>query len=645
MAWRFRADGAAWTGQTIKRLPTSQLPAIVWLLFAGVGVAHVTWRGLLTFPTDFDTLMYHLPIVAEWLQTGSLYVPRSSYWWTPGNGEILALWMVAPFSGDFLYSLGNVPFVLLWAVGSYRLAREFRLPSVWAHFSAMAAVTVFTTLDELDDCQNDIAIAALFVSSAAFGGQFLRRSTGGALLLLGLSVGGLAGVKYNALGYSLLVVGIVAGLCLVKRRYRDAVHCGLASLAGFVFLGSFWYVRNTVISGSPLYPMGLLADIETGYPNVGSTTLWGNGDPEVPRLAMQALWRMTGPLHYYAVWMLPGGITLLILHAMFRMWHRRTPGNSVRPLAYAAPLLVGTLGLLLISPFCVEDVPASLNHLKWGYTPARYGLSFLTMIALVGGMVCFRCCQILVCCVLWGGRVCVSMREGTSTRVLESRFGPFGRRRLSQIRAVLLRWQWGLLFCLSLLLILQVDLVFVEHNRRRWGSSPWEFWVIAVDAMMVIWLAWVLSRRLGVWQRRFAVVAVGLLIMVAISHRSAAWHQRFNSHYRYYFQSSLFSPSEQVVPPWGQRLLVLDMRCYPFLGSRRDTQVYRPRLIASVDQVEQMMREHDLTWVATHNRLQQDYYLYSDTHKWLSDHPDRFQEFPTQGYFSLFSLVDPEKRP
>jgi hypothetical protein len=607
MAWQCR-DARANDGAR----PAGKLATVGWTILAGFAVAHVIWRGLTGFPDDFDTLMYHLPIVVEWLQSASLYVPDSSYWWTPGVGEISVLWMVAPFSGDFLYSLGNVPFVVLWALGSYRLSRELRLPPKWAHLAAMSAMLVFTTLDELDDCQNDIAIAALFVCAAAFGGQYLRRPTLGSVVMMGLSVGALAGVKYNALGYAALVVAAVSGACLLERRYHDCMKCVLASCGGFMLLGSYWYVRNAVVSGSPLYPMGLAEDIGTGYPDVSSTTLWGHGNPNVPRLAIAALWRMTGPLHYGAFWGLPIAIALLCLREIV-MAHRgvnlafyRRPGTNrySTTLRYATALLIGSFVLLLISPFCVEDVPRSMNHLIWAYTPARYGLSFLTMLVVVGAMATQRCYRI-VC-----GWLCTER----------------------------LRWEFVPLAAVVVLGLAQGWLVIAEHNRERRGGWTFDFCILLLDTILFLALAGLVAQSARGKVKFGLIAASGLLLMVAIGYRSAQWHSGFGEHFDRLFRSDLFSPSDSSSPVWGDRIMVLDMRSYPFYGSSRGVTVYRPRSIGSVDEIVDAMRAGNFRMIATHRERERNYYLYTDTYNWLNDDKNRFTAIPTVGYYSLFLL-------
>jgi hypothetical protein len=80
-----------------------------WLLVLSFWAARVLLEGLPNFPRDFDSLMYHIPLIDHWLQAGSLYAPDCPLWYNASNNELLRLRIVAPFSGDFLVALNNVP--------------------------------------------------------------------------------------------------------------------------------------------------------------------------------------------------------------------------------------------------------------------------------------------------------------------------------------------------------------------------------------------------------------------------------------------------------------------------------------------------------------------------------------------------------
>ena len=92
---------------------TSWLSNLAWWGVACFGAAFVLLNGLFVFPKDWDSLAYHIPLVDQWLLAQSLYAPHGSHWSHPGNYELLGLWAVAPFSGDFVIALANLPVVLL----------------------------------------------------------------------------------------------------------------------------------------------------------------------------------------------------------------------------------------------------------------------------------------------------------------------------------------------------------------------------------------------------------------------------------------------------------------------------------------------------------------------------------------------------
>jgi hypothetical protein len=110
--------------------------------FAAGAFAHVVAHGLLCFPDDFDNLMYHLPLIDHWLQRGSLCAPDGANWFLPANNELLGVWLAAPFSGDFLVGLNNVPAVVLWAAALFELCRQLGLPAAWAHPITLASLLV-----------------------------------------------------------------------------------------------------------------------------------------------------------------------------------------------------------------------------------------------------------------------------------------------------------------------------------------------------------------------------------------------------------------------------------------------------------------------------------------------------------------------
>jgi hypothetical protein len=340
-------------------------------------VGHAIVDGLTQFVTDWDSLMYHIPLVDQWIQAGSLYAPDCFQWSNPGGNELIGFWIMAPFSGDFFSPLSNLLAAAVLLLAALELAMQLGLSAGFARLTAIAAVANFVVLRQLVDAGNDVAVAALFLAAAAYGARYSELRRRGDLVLCGVSLGLLAGTKFYSLGYAAVAWGVVAWLATRRQGPLVAARLGAGVAALAIVVGGYWYARNAAASGSPLYPLGIGSgegDLVERYPAPWESSLLGCGRPEAFGLGLRAAWEMAGPCHLAAVVALPLSVAWLIATA-------RGTGRDAR-LALAM-LLIGSIAVFLVIPFSVEDDPGTLNQLRWGYTPARYGLIPLTLAVFV----------------------------------------------------------------------------------------------------------------------------------------------------------------------------------------------------------------------------------------------------------------------
>lgn len=570
-------------------------PTAMWTALFGCAMAHVILHGLLSFPYDYDCLMYHIPMVDHWLQAEGINHADTATWWLPGNNELVELWIVGPFTGDFLVALNNVPILALWAASLLQLGGLVGLPRRAANLAAFAAICVQPTLYELDNAANDMAVAAYWTAAICYLLRHLRTRRAPDLYLFGVAVGALAGVKYYAVGYA-TALACVATLVLLRRcGWRDAVKGAVLTAALGCLFGGYWYVRNLVLSGSPIYPMDFAGPRdELGYPDVWATTLLGNAHHDLLPVVWQSLCNMLGPFHVFCILCTPLVLVLLFSQAVARHCGRASTGRTDRALVLFLALLAAA-ALLLITPFCVETEPGTLNQLRWGHALARYGLCFWGTSAIAAVSVLFA--WLAPCSRVGSGRLRGLSVSRVATAAL---LGICTWQVWSRLR---MNWDWGLFYY-----------GIVE------GS------VVAIDVVLVVFLTGAIvvsfrSRDLAFGTGAAAILCAGAA--TGISGLSARWHDGYASHFDKMFGTDVFSVLERCVPDRAT-ICVLDERPYAFYGSRRQFRVCSPRILRSSDALFSFLGRNRVTVIATRRRDGNVFDLYADSPRYVDAFPGIF---------------------
>ncbi|HEX7377811.1 MAG TPA: hypothetical protein VF278_11895 [Pirellulales bacterium] len=616
-----------------------------WALLAACLCGTIVVNGLLSFPVEFDGLAYHIPLIDHWLQARSLYAPDAAKWWSPGNAEIVGAWMVAPFSGDFLIALGNLPFTLLWAFAALELARQIGLSLVWRHLAVLAMLAIHTTFHEAEKAMNDVAVAACFFAAVAFGLRYFQSRSNRDLILAGVATGLLAGVKYFALGYAALAVSVIVLGAALAHGWRAACRSVVVlTLAGAPF-GGYWYLRNYLATGAPLFPQGADA-VGIGYPApLWSTALAGNQNPDLPQLVCEALWKMTGPCHVAAVVLAPLSTTALLWAGVRRL--RKGERQAAAALMALAALLIGSAAVFAVTPFCVEDQPGTLNHLRWAYTPARYGLCFLSLAPLTLVWLLQQCTAIGA-----AENATVSRDPGgwPSQAVPFIGDGPGGpssgnAESLVARRAPHEWWRWlvrgGLqtLFAAALAWQLFCRLEYLQkHPGFREEIDLLGAAAVGLNLFAAGWLAAEVWRALFRYRRYVALAAASGVLLAAsagVATLSDHWHSGYAAHYDTLFGTRVFSHLEEA--PAGT-IIVLDHRAYPFFGSARQHRVCAPSILTSYAALTGYLDARSPSMVAARHRNEGNPFdRYKPGPEWLKSHQTDFKPLMTSGPFELFA--------
>lgn len=267
-ATRRRPETGPQVGEQASRLRPSGWAE--WVMLVGIlGLILVYVAGvLLAPPGQWDSLGYHLPIPAHFVTTGTLDVPRTSSinYYFPLNHELWLAWLMLPLHTDLLARFVGLPEWGVLFLALMGLARELGATRVMA--GALAALGSMSLLHEgVASTGNDVAMAATF-ALALYVLLGLRASpTIGRGILAALAYGLFLGVKYPSLVYQVALLLVAAFVAVgLMRRYRPfaterarlrALFLTILLCVVVLVSGGFFYLRNMMITGNPVWPLNL----------------------------------------------------------------------------------------------------------------------------------------------------------------------------------------------------------------------------------------------------------------------------------------------------------------------------------------------------------------------------------------------------
>jgi hypothetical protein len=223
-----------------------QLASTAWL-YALVSLCAVpVFLAALGPPLQWDEVSYHLPYAREYLEAGGLTVaeylrfPLHSH-----NYQLLyaaALMFSAEAGAHLIHAFSGA----LVALGTWYFGRTFFSP-----LSGVVAALLYLSFagDMLDTAYVDLGLGLfLFYSFFSFA-WWLKGRNDGFLYLSAFLLAIAAGIKYQALP---VLPAFAVMLLLATRSPRRLL--GFAAI--IALFGTWWYIRNLLISGDPFHPFG-----------------------------------------------------------------------------------------------------------------------------------------------------------------------------------------------------------------------------------------------------------------------------------------------------------------------------------------------------------------------------------------------------
>jgi hypothetical protein len=271
----------------------------------------VAWPALMRPILDGDSLSYHLPNAAAWVQANSLWTSATRYWWYPPASELFASGVYAT-GGPFALPWCGLCAMLLLATRVAQWTRE-SLGHWGADALTAALVTAYPLAIAAGTLQNDVWLAAFFVESL----WTLRQADRAAAMRTMAAT-----VLLKPQGWIVAVIAMLTS----RAPWRVWLAAGIA-------IGAWALHDLLVFHGALIAP-----EQSAAYAHPFSTTIVAN--------APQALWllaRVTASISPFA---------LLAMIAAF--CGPMLPGNA-RSLGWAA---CASLLLFLVLPFGYEtNVP------------------------------------------------------------------------------------------------------------------------------------------------------------------------------------------------------------------------------------------------------------------------------------------------
>ncbi len=257
---RGKADGGHFKVDTEPWFSPESVAALGVLIAAGVILGMRSL--LLAVKVVSDGPIYHLYFAVRWWKAGRLFLVAAPFGenaatYFPANGDLWFTWLMASWGGDRLAKVGQAPFLLLAAVAAFGCAR-----ALGARRSAsLIAACWFASSTPLLLYSFEPNVDTMFVAGYMMAAYFFLQAIAGdggtpALCLGAFAAGEALGTKPVGVVFVPPLLALVAALVLVGNKARRTKIARLLSVLLLPFLtGGYWYARNALLTGNPLYPL------------------------------------------------------------------------------------------------------------------------------------------------------------------------------------------------------------------------------------------------------------------------------------------------------------------------------------------------------------------------------------------------------
>jgi len=316
---------------------------------------------LLAVKVVSDGPIYHLYFAARWWKAGRLVLIAAPFGenaatYFPANGDLWFTWLMASWGGDRLARIGQAPFLALAATAAYGCARYLgsgRSASVIATcwFVSSTPLLIYSFEPNVDT----IFVAGYMLTTYFFLRGLRDDGDTAAICLGALAAGGALGTKPVGLVFvpPLLALALVYVLCGSAPSRIKIIRASAIVLLPLM-TGGYWYIRNFLVTGNPIYPLEVRLLGHTFWP--------GWYGPEAMRLSVYYIPR--------ANWRALGDILLAVLDPrLLAVW---LPALCAGWLLVPAKSRANRRALLLLSSLAVLNVV-----LYWVFIPYRTQQRFM----------------------------------------------------------------------------------------------------------------------------------------------------------------------------------------------------------------------------------------------------------------------------
>lgn len=264
-------------GQTARGVDPGVLASLV--AIAVIAIVVFDWAVTAKHALDvgmfnFDSLWYHMPFSADIAQshstTGMHHIETVFVnWFYPQNSELLHAIGILATGRDTLSLFINFGWLAVAFLAAYCVGRPYGRGVPTTIVAAILIGCHTLVVREPGAAKNDLMAAALLLAGIAilieaWNAQQADRRTlyGWPLAAAALAVGLAAGTRLTVFAFAAALSVVVIVLAPSGKRWRAAGWWFISGLVG----GGYWYLRNLIVSGSPIPEVTKLGPISPPHP-------------------------------------------------------------------------------------------------------------------------------------------------------------------------------------------------------------------------------------------------------------------------------------------------------------------------------------------------------------------------------------------